>query len=128
MSPRRAFTLIEVLASLLIITTGMLAVVGMIAFGIRQASRGQASATAMATALTVLEDPAPLGATDWTRTGGNAQGYLNGYYVVRAVDSSASAASLTGNGLASEAIRVDVYESSGGAAVASMSTRRLARR
>jgi Tfp pilus assembly protein PilV len=122
------FTMIEVLASVLILMVGMLAVVGMVAFAIKQASRAQSASTAMATAMTVVDDVNPLLAADWTSFGSTTQGYLNGYYVRRTENSIGSSADLATNGLLSIAIQVDVYESFEGALVASLSTRRLARR
>lgn len=123
-----AFTMIEVLASVLILTVGMLAVVGMVAFAIKQASRAQAASTAMATAMTVVDDPEPLLRADWTAFGATAQGYLNGYYVRRTESTAGSSADLATNGLVSVSIQVDVYESLDGIPVASLTTRRLARR
>lgn len=123
-----AFTLIEVLASVLILMVGMLAVAGMVAWGVRQAARAQASSTAMATALTVTDDPEPLQRTDWTTFGGTAQGFLNGYYVRRSESTAGTSAGLQAQGLVSVEISVDVYETLGGAPVASLTTRRFARR
>lgn len=121
------FTMIEVLASVLVLMVGMLAVVGMVAWGIKQASRAQAASTAMATALTVIDDPEPLLRADWTSFGGTAQGYLNGYYVRRSETSAGTSSDLATNGLVSLQIQVDVYESLDGLPVASLSTRRLVR-
>lgn len=83
MSPARAhsaFTLIEILASLLLFALGVMAVVGVVMYGQRWAARAQSDATAWATAWSVLKDPMPLGCvsnrTDgrlalwtWTRSG-----------------------------------------------------------
>lgn len=126
-SQRGAFTMIEVLASVLILMVGMLAVVGMVAFALKQASRAQAAATAMATALTVVDDPTPLLRADWSVVGSTAQGYLNGYYVRRTESASGTSSDLKANGLISIAIQVDVYESVDGLPVASLTTRRMAR-
>lgn len=128
MRRHQAFTMIEVLASVLILMVGMLAVVGMVSFAIKQASRAQAASTAMATAMTVVDDPEPLLRADWTAFGATTQGYLNGYYVRRTESTAGSSADLSLNGLVSVSIQVDVYESVDGLPVASLTTRRLARR
>ncbi len=76
---RSGFTLIEVLASLLLFSLGTLAVVGVIMTGMNNAVTVQADASAWMTAFTVLKDPKPLGITSgadgittpwtWTRSG-----------------------------------------------------------
>lgn len=126
----QGFTLIEVLASLLIIAIGMMGVVGMVWYGITQADRSRAANTAMATALSVLDDPTPLHGLDWNHTpaalsGGTSEttGRLNGYFVRRRETSSGLAA----DGLASTAIQVDVYLAFGGTPITSLSTRRMKR-
>lgn len=128
---RRGFTLVEVLAALLVITIGMAAVVGMVAYAVLLANRSQAASTAMATALSVIDDPLPAGRSDWLHvqapiTGGNgdSRGTLNGYYIVRREAVSAGIA----DGLASSRIEVDVYEGLGGRLVASLATRQVKRR
>lgn len=80
MSRRQAFTLVEVIAGVLLFSMGMMAIVGVIIFGLRSAARAQSEATAWATAYSVLKDPKPmLGSTDratgslqlwaWSRSG-----------------------------------------------------------
>lgn len=128
MSASRGFTMIEVLASVLVLVVGMLSVVGMVAWGIKRASLAQAASTAMATALTVVDDAEPLLRADWTAFGGTAQGYLNGYYVRRTESTAGTSPDLQAHGLVSVQINVDVYESLGGQPVASLSTRRFARK
>lgn len=127
MNRARAFTMIEVLASVLVLMVGMLAVVGMVAWGVKQASRAQAASTAMATALTVIDDAEPLLRADWTSFGSTSQGYLNGYYVRRTESTAGTSAALQANGLVSVQISVDVFESMDGLPVASLTTRRFAR-
>jgi hypothetical protein len=94
---RRAFTLIEVLATALIIGTGLLALVAVILFAMARALEAQAACTAMPTAITAAHDPAPLlpdeVAGDWTSAAvdpassaaasATSQGWMNGYWVVR---------------------------------------------
>ncbi len=105
--PDRAFTLLEVLATLLILVLGMLSTVALVRFGVRVAQRSQIQATGMVTAQTVLIDRSPdgraPGATDWavsSSTGtvgpGSAsysetiQGRVNGYFVRRSEASVAA--------------------------------------
>jgi prepilin-type N-terminal cleavage/methylation domain-containing protein len=128
---RRAFTLIEVLAALLVVTIGMASVIGMVAYAVILANRSQAASTAMATALTVLDDSLPLKGLDWLHTtapltggSGDSRGSLNGYYVVRHETASGGLA----DGLASSRVDVEVYDSLGGRLVASLSSRQVKRR
>jgi Tfp pilus assembly protein PilV len=118
--------MIEILATLLVITIGMLAVIGMILYATVLASRAQAATTGMATALTVLDDPTPLTKLDWSPASGGlpASGYINGYYVTRLETSSQAVA----DGLVSVEIKVEVYETIGGALVSSVAGRRMRRR
>lgn len=90
---RCAFTLLEVMAMLLVITIGLLAVIGLFLHGTRTAALAQASSTAMSTAISVTydetpwQDPAFYQAADWTSTvtgsGRTDSGFLNGYWVER---------------------------------------------
>ncbi len=76
----RAFTLVEILACILLFAVGTMSVIGVFLFGVRTAASAQAEASAWATAMTVLKDPLPLGVTSdpltgqstpwtWSRTG-----------------------------------------------------------
>ena len=56
-----AFTLIEILASILLFTMGVMGIIAVIAHGLSTASRAQSEATAWATASSVLKDPLPMG-------------------------------------------------------------------
>lgn len=80
MRRRGAFTLVEVIAGVLLFSMGTMAIVGVIIFGLRSAARAQSEATAWATAFSVLKDPKPmLGASErstgslqlwaWNRSG-----------------------------------------------------------
>jgi len=131
MSARRGFTLVEVMSALLVITIGMAAVVGMVAYAVILANRSQAASTAMATALSVLDDPTPLRRLDWIHTqaalpggSGESRGSLNGYYVVRHEQVSGAVA----DGLASARVQVEVYDTLGGRLVASVVSRQVQRR
>ncbi len=78
---RSAFTLIEILACLLLFSMGLMAVIGVFLYGLKSAAAAQADATAWATALSVVKDPLPLGVvadpvtgqlTPWTWTSSGA--------------------------------------------------------
>lgn len=68
-SPRGGFTLIEILACVLLFALGILAIVGVVLMGQRSAAAAQGDATAWATAITVLKDPLPMGST-WDEAAG----------------------------------------------------------
>ncbi len=88
-SPTRAlrsgFTLIEIIASVLLFSLGAMAVIGVVMYGLSSAMKAQAGATAWATALAVVKDPLPLGAvsasngtlTPWTWTSSGASWSAN---------------------------------------------------
>lgn len=61
---RQAFTLIEVLASILVFALGVMAVVSVITQGLRTSMLAQSDSTAWPTALSLLRDPVPLGGSD----------------------------------------------------------------
>lgn len=57
----RAFTLVEIIASVLLFSMGILSVIAVISHGLAVANRAQGDATAWATAQAVLRDPLPMG-------------------------------------------------------------------
>jgi Tfp pilus assembly protein PilV len=65
----QAFTLVEILASVLLFVMGGMAIIGVIIYGMGSAAKAQADATAWSTALSVLKDPLPLGAVSERTTG-----------------------------------------------------------
>jgi prepilin-type N-terminal cleavage/methylation domain-containing protein len=87
----RAFTLIEILASLLVLSLGMAAAIGLSSLALRRAEEGRAESLALPTALSALQDVDPMlpDATigDWTTsTNGDtttSTGYMNGFWVRR---------------------------------------------
>lgn len=106
-----AFSLIEVVATLLIVTAGLIAVMGMAKLGIRWSGEAIAAATGMATAQAVMVDAQPGGRTadpadgdgdGWRLTAGSlpipasgsyaltTEGVINGYYVRRVETSGAA--------------------------------------
>ena len=80
---RGGFTLIEVLACLLIFTFGALAVIGLMMYGISLAGRAHAASTGMETARTMVADDQPIGMRNRSVAGNVVSGILNGYFVIR---------------------------------------------
>jgi len=107
-SPLRGFTLIEVLAILLILALGMSAIIALVAVGRRQAGLAHMRLAGTHTAMTVLNDHAPLGRTadvgdidgdGWKGAGSfswtgayslESSGTINGFWVKRTEASAAS--------------------------------------
>jgi type II secretory pathway pseudopilin PulG len=58
---RQAFTLIEILASILLFSMGVMSIIVVITYGMKSAAKAQIEATAWSTAMTALKDPLPLG-------------------------------------------------------------------
>jgi hypothetical protein len=124
---RRAFTLLEILASLLLAVMGVAAVIGMMRYATRLGVTAQLRMTAVAAAETVLYDPLPGGRTadagdadkdGWYGSGALAvtaaaaydfsvYGWLDGYYVVR--QESSSAADLIDDASRWSTVTVHVY-------------------
>jgi hypothetical protein len=77
---RPGLSLIEVLASLLVLVLGMMAVIALLLSGIRDAGAAQAQASAWATAQACVHDPTPLG---WQAEGPSGEGTLNGFFIRR---------------------------------------------
>lgn len=121
---RTGFTLIEVMACLLVLSLGLLSACGLILYGLRLVRIAHGRTIGMATAMTIMANPTPL-ATDPTLTpnGSTTTGYLNGLWVVR-TESAPTPLDGAGNSLKSVTVTVDVYEASNGECVASF-TRRL---
>ncbi len=143
MSSRRslcgAFTLIEVLAILLVVSIGLAAAIGLVTYALKLSLDAQGRSTAMATAMTVAIDADPLLdpdlASDWqevsTYTFDAAsgttvtRGLINGYYAIR-TESADSFGILAQEGATVHAravrVDVDVFETLGGRMLASFST------
>jgi prepilin-type N-terminal cleavage/methylation domain-containing protein len=104
MRQKSAFTLIEVLATLLLLAIGVTAIIGMVRYGTRISTTAQMRATALIVAETVTVDPTPGGLTadggdadgdGWRLVSGTlstpdsgsyafqVQGYVDGFYVQR---------------------------------------------
>jgi prepilin-type N-terminal cleavage/methylation domain-containing protein len=124
--PRTGFTLIEVMACVLVITLGLSSAIGLVIFGQRLVRKSHGQTIGMATAMTVTVDPSPL-KTDpsLSPNAPTSSGYLNGLWVVR-TESDETPISGTGGKMVAVTVRVDVYEIDGGDCFAS-TTRRLIR-
>jgi prepilin-type N-terminal cleavage/methylation domain-containing protein len=139
--PDHAFTLLEVLATLLILVLGMLSTVALVRFGVRVAQRSQIQATGLVTAQTVLIDRCPdgraPGVADWTVSSASGtpgpaaaysetiQGRVNGYFVRR------SEASVAADAVDSRArwvsVEVEVWTGEDGEHVTALKARMLRR-
>lgn len=126
MKHRNGFTLIEVMACLLVIALGLTAAAGLMFYGLHLVRTAHGKTIGMATAMTVLADPSPL-KTDpsLTPSGPATSGYLNGLWVVRTESGETSLD--TTNKLVAVTVNVDVYGGGNGECYASV-TRRLIRR
>lgn len=118
---RSGFTLIEVLAALIVLTLGLAAAIGMVIYGMQIAKLSLGRATGLSTAMTAAVDrnPARHDPGLWTTVGDTTTGYLNGYWVER-VETDIN---VLGDGLTSAVVHVDVYETIRGRCVASYSER-----
>ena len=127
MSRRRSgFSLIEVLACVLMLGMALLAATSLLLYGLQLARVARGKSMGMATALAVLYDSAPI-ATDAAATpaGATTQGWLNGLWVVR---SESDETVLDGAKLVAVTVHVDVYEGENGYCYASVSGRMLRRK
>jgi hypothetical protein len=118
-------TLIEVVASLLLLVVGGLAVLGLILYGITLANQAQESATGMETARTVLADPEPIGLKDRTVSGNTISGYLNGYFV-RRTEEPDPPVTATNNALQMVTVTAEVFRAGQGTKVAFLRERQVA--
>lgn len=145
-SLRRAFTLIEIMATLLLIVIGVGAVLGMMQLALRWSRDAAASASAMPTALSILADGRPGGRTadandgdgdGWGLSGGAppgsagtsysfvTSGTINGYYV-RRTESSVTADLIDASTQTAD-VSVDVFWGRDGAYVTGVKRRVLRR-
>jgi prepilin-type N-terminal cleavage/methylation domain-containing protein len=115
---RRAFTLIEVLLALLLVSLGMGSVLTMTVWGTRESTKAVALATAYSSARSALYDPAIIDAAA-TPDSPNVTGYLNGYYLIRTIESSETLPASAG---VLARIRVDVYWGNDGEALAGITS------
>jgi prepilin-type N-terminal cleavage/methylation domain-containing protein len=121
MKGRSAFTLIEVLAALIVLSLGLASAIGLVMYGMQLSRVSISRATGLATALTVAVDPQPLyrGTDPWITANGVRKGWVNGYWVEREeVDRR-----VITPGVESCAVHVDVYDTNLGQCVASYTER-----
>lgn len=126
---RRAFTLFEVLATLLLLAVGVTSIIGMVRYGTRISTEAQMRSTALLVAQTVAVDPTPGGLTadvgdadgdGWRLVTGtlaapavgsyafDVQGFVDGFYLQRSETSDAGDI-IDGGGARWAHITVDVY-------------------
>jgi Tfp pilus assembly protein PilV len=119
MKPRRtAFTLIEVLLSMLLLGLGLLSVIAMTLWGTREATKAMAMATAYGTARSALYDPKVIDASA-SAADPSVTGYLNGYFVVRTIEASSF---LPASGGTIDQVRVNVYWGNDGESLAGVTS------
>lgn len=115
---RRGLTLVEVLASLLVLSMGMLSAIAVARYGVSLTREAIASNLAGPTAASVMcnarqDELGSPGVLDWTRAGSTWTGYVNGLYVKRTisdpVDPTDPANPLKNLGMKFRTITVDVY-------------------
>jgi Tfp pilus assembly protein PilV len=138
-TPRQGFTFMEVICILLVMTFGLLGVVGLVSYGMSIASRSQGVTSGMATALSVAIDPRPLldqrTASSWEYTpydmdaagdaSSIARGHINGFYVERTETAKAADIIARDGGTVytrAATVTVEVYEGFRGETVASYTT------
>jgi Tfp pilus assembly protein PilV len=144
MRQAQAFTMLEVLAILLVVGIGLTSAVGVFAYAMRMSGEAQARSLAMATAISVAYDRSPLLdpdlAPDWTATTydfnaatgtGVSKGPINGMYAVRTETTVAADISAQDGAVVhqrSVRVDVDIFETGGGKPVASFTTRLVRQR
>lgn len=118
MNGRHAFTLIEVLVALLMVALGLVSVISMTLWGTREGTKAIAMATSYGSARTALYDPSTI---DSSASLGSptVSGYLNGYYVVRTIESSSIMPASAGT---IDRVRVDVYWGNDGESLAGLTS------
>jgi len=124
----RGFTLVEVLACVLILTLGLAAATSLMFYGLRLAAKAHAKSIGMATALSVLVDPAPLQPANplWSVSGNTVTGYLNGLWVQRTAGPAIPLGD-AGSGLQAVTVTVSVYDAQNGRETASVIRRLIIR-
>lgn len=123
MRAERGFTLIEVLACVMILSVGLLSATGLVLYGLRLHSLAHAREIGVVTAESVLGDAEPL-PTDpaMTPSGASSSGFLNGLWVERRESGEVDISGGMGT-LSSVYVTVDVYESQSGRPIVSLARR-----
>jgi hypothetical protein len=122
-SAHSAYTLLDVLASLLVLSMALAGAIALIGYGLKLTSRLQSESLGWVTAHTIASDPDPPGTLDWTATPTLAKGYLNGFYCTRETIST----DVVAGKLKAQTVKVTVYETMGGGTVAAVLSRALVR-
>lgn len=119
---RHGFTLVEVMASLLVLTVGLTTAAGLMFYAMHLVRASHGQTIGMATAMTILADPSPL-STDplLTPNGATTSGYLNGLWVERRESDEIS----LGRTDASVLVNIDVYDANGGTCLVSVNRRMI---
>jgi hypothetical protein len=144
----RAFTMVEILASLLLIAVGVMSVVGLMQAAMRTSDESISAATGMATAMTLIHDPSPGGLTadkdDGDKDGWGCDsdlvtnrvydavgtedfvvsGYINGFWAVRTETSNATTDAVDARSRYAT-VRVEVYRGQNGVLAAHLKRRIL---
>jgi prepilin-type N-terminal cleavage/methylation domain-containing protein len=97
-SPNRAFSFVEVLCVVLILSVGMLSAIALLQYGVRLSKEAQSAALAYPTARMLLVDTSPAGvsASEWGPKGGDVwEGFVNGLWARRTVTGRSVAGNIT---------------------------------
>jgi len=118
-----AFTLIEVLACVMILSVGLLSATSLVLYGLRLHSLSHGREIGVITAESVLGDANPL-ATDpaLSPNGATTSGFLNGLWVERTESGEMDISGGMGT-LSSVYVTVDVFESQSGRPIVSLARR-----
>lgn len=109
---RSAFSFVEVLCVLLVLSIGMLSAVALLRHGVRLSQQAQSASLAYPTARSLLYDAEPDGvyASDWPATVSDSmQGFVNGMWVKRTVSDKQVRGKVT-----FATVRVEVFWSDSG--------------
>ncbi len=138
---RAAFTFVEVLIILMVISIGLLGVLALVAFGTSLVTKVNAGITGLATAISVAADPQPLldpaVSSEWIYSPYSlsapgevtctARGFINGFYVERVeITEPSDIISKGANGVVyarSAHVEVKVYDTFQGKVVTTFITR-----
>lgn len=110
----RGFTLLEVMACVLILAVALTSATGLIMYGLHLVRAAHGRTVGLATAMTVIADPTPL-QTDpsLSPSGPTTSGYLNGLWVVRTESDEVPLDGINGK-LVAVTVKVDVFETGNG--------------
>jgi len=120
---RRAFTLVETLACVLVLSLGLIAATGLVLFGLRYHALSHSREIGVLTAESVLNDASPL-ATDpaLSPSGATTSGYLNGLWVERTESGEVDISGGLGT-VVSVHVAVNVFETQSGRPIVALARR-----